>query len=287
MDPTEALPTTSLADAASAPARVPALFVSHGSPMMALEPGQTGPGWQAYGRQVVARWPLRGVVIMSPHWMTHDLAVMGAPAPETWHDFGGFPPPLYELQYPAPGSPALAAEVQAALASAGWPARVDMQRPFDHGAWMPLRFLLPQAQVPVVQLSLPAAAGPREVYALGAALQHLREQGVWLIGSGSMTHNLREFFGGRPPMDAAPVPYVRAFADWVADALSAGDRERLFDYRALAPEAARAHPSDEHLLPLYFALGAAGWGEPGGPRPEYLGREVMYSHLAMDSLALA
>ena len=273
--------------ASAMPARVPALFVSHGSPMMALEPGVTGGLWAAHGKEVVAHHDLRGVVVLSPHWMTRGLSITGHPAPATWHDFGGFPDPLYALQYPAPGSPALASAVQSALSAHGMPAAIDPERPFDHGAWMPLRFLLPQAQVPVVQLSLPADAGPREVYAMGAALQGLRDEGVWLIGSGSMTHNLREFFAGRPAQSAPAAPYVEAFSGWMADVLTRGDLEAAFDYRHRAPEAVRAHPTDEHLLPLYFALGAAGWGAPGGAQPQYLSREVMYSHLAMDSLAFS
>jgi 4,5-DOPA dioxygenase extradiol len=267
--------------------RVPVLFVSHGSPMMALEPGVTGGLWEAHGKTVMADHDLRGVVVMSPHWMTRGLAITGHPSPATWHDFGGFPEPLYALQYSAPGSPALASAVQSALAAHGMPATIDPDRPLDHGAWMPLRFLLPEAQVPVVQLSLPAGAGPREVYAMGASLQGLRDEGVWLIGSGSMTHNLREFFAGRPAQTAPAAPYVVAFAGWMADVLERGDREAAFDYRSQAPQAARAHPTDEHLLPLYFALGAAGWGAPFGAQPRHLSREVMYSHLAMDSLAFS
>ena len=266
---------------------VPALFVSHGSPMMALEPGLTGPALTEHGQQITERHALQGVVIMSPHWMTEGLSVMGHPSPPTWHDFGGFPEPLYRLQYPAPGSPALALRVQAMLAQSGFDAAVDAERPFDHGAWMPMRFLLPDARVPVVQLSLPAGADPEEVYAIGAALRGLRDQGIWLIGSGSMTHNLREFFGGRPVQTAPAAPYVSAFAGWMTRTLEGGDLAAALQYRFEAPDAARAHPTDEHLMPLYFALGAAGWGQPGGPIPDYLSREVMYSHLAMDSMAFA
>lgn len=266
---------------------VPALFLSHGSPMLALEPGATGPALTACGRALHrADRPLRAVVLMSPHWMAPEIRVMTHPRPDTWHDFGGFPEALYRLQYPAPGSPAVAQQVLEALQAAGLPARADAQRPFDHGAWMPLRFLLPEAQVPVVQVALPARAGPEAVYAIGAALRGLRDQGVLLIGSGSMTHNLHEFFGSRPELDATAAPYAHDFARWVEAALQAQDAPRLFDYRRQAPTAVRAHPTDEHFLPLFFALGAAGWGQPGGPTPDYLSREVMYSHLAMDALLL-
>lgn len=265
---------------------LPALFVSHGSPMLAIEPGSTGPALTAWGQRLQAQGA-RAVVIMSPHWMSDVPTVMTHPAPQTWHDFGGFPDALYRLQYPAPGSPVLAEAVRHRLSTAGWTAKTDERRPFDHGAWVPLSFLFPQADVPVVQLSLPASASSAEVYDLGQALGDLRQQGVVLIGSGSMTHNLGEFFGGRPAHGASPAPYVVAFSQWVENALREGDRARLFDYRRYAPDAVRAHPTDEHFLPMFFALGAAGWGQADGPLPEYISREVTYRFLSMDAFALA
>jgi 4,5-DOPA dioxygenase extradiol len=269
--------------------KLPVLSLSHGSPMFALEVGQTGPILQNLGQQLqdgVQSPPLRGVVIMSPHWMTRGPAVMTNPMPPTWHDFGGFPPALYQLQYPAPGAPALAQDVLQALLAAGLPAQADPKRPFDHGAWVPLMHLFPRADVPVVQVALPAEAGPREVYALGHALRNLREQGVFIVGSGSMTHNLGEFFGGRPELADPADPYVIAFSRWVEDAVQTNDRERLFNYRTLAPNAVRAHPTEEHFLPIFFALGAAGWGEADAAAVDYLSREVMYSYLAMDAFVL-
>ena len=255
---------------------LPALFVSHGAPLFALEPGTTGPALAAWGATLPAG--LRGIVMMSPHWMARRPAVMTNPQPETWHDFGGFPQALYALQYPAPGHPALAAEVLAALQAAGVDAVGDENRPLDHGTWVPLMHFLPQANVPVVQLALPLGYGPREVYALGQALAGLRQQGVLLAGSGSMTHNLAEFFGGHREV----APYVTEFSRWIEDRLVAGDLEALLDYRNQAPHAHRAHPTEDHFLPLFFALGAAG----PDARPDYLSREVMYSMLAMDSFTL-
>jgi 4,5-DOPA dioxygenase extradiol len=257
---------------------LPALFVSHGAPLFALEPGQTGPALTRWGEKLAASQPLRGIVILSPHWMARGPAVMTSAAPQTWHDFGGFPQPLYELQYAAPGSPALAQEVLDLLTAAGMPAQADASRPLDHGAWVPLMHLFPEANVPVVQVALPVRWGPAEVLAMGRALSGLRERGVLLIGSGSMTHNLSEFFGGA----REPAPYVLAFSRWVESALARGDVAALLDYRAQAPHATRAHPSDDHFLPLFFAIGAAG----EGAQPDYLSREVMYSMLAMDTLAL-
>ena len=264
---------------ASSPTVVPALYVSHGAPLFAVDAGETGPALTRWGQGLRAQFPaLRGVVIMSPHWMARTPQVMTGPQPATWHDFGGFPPALYQLQYPAPGAPALAQEVLALLQAAGVAAQGDAGRPFDHGAWVPLMHLFPEADLPVVQVALPVGAGPAEVYALGAALRGLRSQGVLVMGSGSMTHNLAEFFGGA----REPAPYVIAFSRWIESALERGDMQALLNYRSLAPHAERAHPTEDHFLPLFFALGAAG----DDLHANYLSREVMYSILAMDAFAL-
>ncbi|OYQ39983.1 dioxygenase [Rhodoferax sp. TH121] len=255
---------------------LPSLFVSHGAPLFAVDTGTTGPALTAWGATLPA--DLRGIVIMSPHWMARSPAVMTTAQPSTWHDFGGFPPALYQLNYPAPGSPALGQEVIAALQVAGIGAKPDDTRPMDHGTWVPLMHLLPQAKVPVVQVALPMGYGPREVYAMGAALASLRAQGVLVMGSGSMTHNLAEFFGGEREV----APYVTEFSRWIEDKLSSGNLDALLTYRAQAPHASRAHPSEDHFLPLFFALGAAG----PDARPDYLSREVMYSMLAMDAFTL-
>lgn len=271
--------TTSPAIPAGSAVAMPALFVSHGAPLFALDAGITGPALTRWGSELKAQYPgLRGVVIMSPHWMARGPVVMTGARPETWHDFGGFPPALYALQYPAAGDPALAQQVLALLQQAGMPAQGDEARPFDHGAWVPLMHLFPQADVPVVQVALPVGAGPDEVYAMGRALRSLRAQGVLVAGSGSMTHNLAEFFGGA----SEPAPYVVEFSRWIEAQLAQGDLAALLDYRARAPHARRAHPTEEHFLPIFFALGAA----DEGARPQYLSREVMYGMLAMDAFAL-
>ena len=268
-----------VASHAASPTVVPALYVSHGAPLFAVDAGETGPALTRWGQGLRAQFPaLRGVVVMSPHWMARTPQVMTGPQPATWHDFGGFPPALYQLQYPAPGAPALAQEVLALLQAAGVAAQGDAGRPFDHGAWVPLMHLFPEADLPVVQVALPVGAGPAEVYALGAALRGLRSQGVLVMGSGSMTHNLAEFFGG----EREPAPYVLEFSRWIESALERGDLKALLNYRSQAPHAERAHPTDDHFLPLFFALGAAG----DDLHANYLSREVMYSMLAMDAFAL-
>jgi 4,5-DOPA dioxygenase extradiol len=273
---------TTMTATASTPPVVPSLFVSHGAPLFAVDAGETGPALTRWGQALRAQFPgLRGVVVMSPHWMARGVRVATGAQPATWHDFGGFPPELYALQYPAPGAPALAQEVLDLLAAAGVAAQGDAQRPFDHGAWVPLMHLFPQADVPVVQVALPVGAGPAQVHALGAAMRPLARQGVLLVGTGSMTHNLAEFMGGGDG-EGAPDPYVQAFSRWVEAAVQRHDVPALLEYRDLAPHARRAHPTDEHFLPLFFALGAA----PQGWQAHYISREVMYRMLAMDAFAL-
>ncbi len=193
---------------------------------------------------------------MSAHWESRELLVSGSPAPETWHDFGGFPRELFAVQYPAPGDPALAQQIVELLAADGLPAHLDNQRPFDHGTWVPLSLMYPAADIPVVQVSLPSHMGPALQTRIGQALRSLREQGVLLIGSGSITHNLGELDWRAGPQSIEP--WAGDFRDWVVDKLSAQDETALHDYRKQAPYAERSHPSDEHLLPLYFARGAGG-----------------------------
>ncbi|RON32892.1 dioxygenase [Pseudomonas frederiksbergensis] len=231
----------------------PSLYISHGSPMLALEPGASGP---ALARLAAALPKPKAIVMVSAHWESIELLVSGNPQPETWHDFGGFPQALFEVQYPAPGNPQLAAEVVELLKADGLPARIDSQRPFDHGVWVPLSLMYPQADIPVVQVSLPTRGGPALQTRVGHTLASLREHGVLLIGSGSITHNLRELDWHAGPESVEP--WARAFRDWMIEKLEANDEAALHDYRQQAPNAVRSHPSDEHLLPLYFARAAGG-----------------------------
>ena len=231
----------------------PSLFISHGSPMLALEPGASGP---ALARLATEMPRPDAIVIVSAHWESDELLVGGNPQPDTWHDFGGFPRALFEVQYPAPGNPDLAAQVVNMLQANALPARIDSTRPFDHGVWVPLSLMYPQADIPIVQVSLPTRGGPALQARVGKALSGLREQGVLLIGSGSITHNLRELDWHAGPESVQP--WAKVFRDWMIDKLAANDEAALHDYRRQAPNAVRNHPSDEHLLPLYFARGAGG-----------------------------
>lgn len=230
--------------------RAPALFVSHGAPTFAIEPGVLGPKLAKLGAQLP---PLAAIAVISAHWQTLGVEVMRSAAPKTVHDFGGFPPALYRLTYPAPGAPAQAEAAAAILKAAGIDARFDEDRGLDHGAWVPLMHLLPEPKVPVFQISLPFTFDTKDALQMGRALAALRRQGVMVMGSGSLTHNLSEI---RRPDPNGP-RYAAEFASWVRTQVERRDVDALVDYRQRAPHAARAHPTDEHFLPLLVAVGAS------------------------------
>lgn len=257
--------------------RLPSLFISHGAPTFATEPGRAGALLAQLGRELPAP---RAVVVLSPHWVTRELEVGFASAPETLHDFGGFPAELYTLRYPAPGHPGLASRVVELLAAAGWKAAPNPGRGLDHGVWVPLRHLFPEADVPVVPVSMPRSLDAAGALRLGRALAPLAAEGVLIAGSGSLTHNLREFFGQQAGVPEAS--YAREFVAWARGALRAGDGNTLVDYLAQAPHAARAHPSADHYLPLPFAWGAAA---PGAP-VRILDGGILHGMLSMESYVL-
>jgi 4,5-DOPA dioxygenase extradiol len=256
--------------------RHPSLFVSHGSPMLAIEDSPAHRFLKEYGRELGRP---AAILVVSAHWETERPTVATSARPGTVHDFSGFPPALYELTYPAPGAPELAGHAAALLEAAGFPADVDDTRGLDHGAWVPLLLMYPEADVPVTQLSLQTHLGPAHHFRIGEALRPLREAGVLVLGSGSLTHNLGEFRQHRG--DRAPPPWVVEFADWIADKIACGSIDDLLDYRRRTPHAERNHPTDEHLLPLFFALGAAGPGAYGAR----VHTSNAYGVLAMDAYA--
>ena len=233
--------------------RLPTLFLSHGSPMNAARRTASSDAWAALAHTLPRP---RAVLIASAHWETSVPMLTGNEKPETIHDFGGFPEELYRIRYAAPGAPKLAAQAVELLKGAGITAGINGCRGLDHGAWVPLSWMYPDADVPVVQLSLQPELGAARHVELGRALASLSDDGVLIVGSGHATHNLRDWMDN--PRRQEPVPYARAFADWLSDRLSAHDTAALVDYRAEAPEAARAHPSEEHFLPILVAYGAAG-----------------------------
>ncbi|HEY2817600.1 MAG TPA: class III extradiol ring-cleavage dioxygenase [Casimicrobiaceae bacterium] len=256
--------------------RLPTLFLSHGSPMHAVAKSDAAQVWAALGRT----FRPRAVLIASAHWETAVPMVTGNPKPRTIHDFGGFPAELYEIQYPAPGAAALAEQIVALLKQAGITAGIDGCRGLDHGAWVPLRHMFPAADVPIVQISIQPERGALHHVELGRALAPLADDDVLIIGSGHTTHNLRDFFSAQTGL-APAAPYARAFADWLHAQLAAMETDALVRYRDVAPSAVRAHPTEEHFLPLFAAWGAAG----DHPRAERILEGLEAGALSMDSYA--
>jgi 4,5-DOPA dioxygenase extradiol len=236
--------------------RQPVLFVSHGSPMRALEGGDWGMALRDLGRGLDPA----AILVVSAHWETEGRAhVTASPQPGVVHDFYGFPEPLYGLDYPSPGNLPLAGRILSLLKGAGIEAVPDPERPLDHGAWAPLIHLFPDADRPVLQLSQPLERTPQSLHAMGQALASLREEGLLIMGSGGIVHNLRRLAWGS---EAAPESWAADFDAWAAGRLDAGDADALLDWRRQAPEPALAHPRSEHWDPLFAALGAAGDAKP-------------------------
>ncbi|MSQ88166.1 MAG: dioxygenase [Betaproteobacteria bacterium] len=247
---------------------MPTLFLSHGSPMHALQPGEVRHVWEKLARGLPRP---QAVLIASAHWETKIATLTASEKPETIHDFYGFPKPLYQIQYPAPGAPELAARAVELLGQKNIPAATDPGRGLDHGAWSPLLYLYPQADVPVVQISVQTGLGPKHHLELGRALAPLADEGVLILGSGHLTHNLGDRSNGEP------TAYAREFQDWVKQRIDRHALDELADYRKLTPNGVRAHPTDEHFLPLFVALGAA--------RQDYQA-ERLYDGIEMGALAM-
>ena len=251
----------------------PSLFLSHGAPTLPL----TDTPARAFLVELGRRLPRpKAILVASAHWETGCPAINAVQRNDTIHDFYGFPRALYEMRYDAPGAPALAEAIGEKLRQLGFGCDIDRERGLDHGAWVPLLLMYPQADIPVLQISVQPHLGPEHHLQLGAALAPLRDDGIMIIGSGSFTHNLQEF-RGHGPNDPAP-DWVNTFADWFDTALCADRRDDLIHYRERAPFARRNHPTDEHLLPLYVAMGAAG----AELRTERLHSSATYGVIRMD-----
>ncbi|MFQ3790024.1 DODA-type extradiol aromatic ring-opening family dioxygenase [Halomonas sp. A29] len=244
---------------------LPSFFISHGSPMLALTPGPA----HDFLRELGPTLSPKAIVVISAHWASERLLVSTSAHPETIHDFGGFPRALYECQYPAPGEPELAMRLARELNA------IPIERGLDHGTWVPLSLMFPTADVPVVSLSLPVTWSNQALAEIGATLAVLRSEGVLVIGSGSLTHNLSEMQVEGTPMPA----WVGEFVDWVHGKLTAGERDALLAWEA-APQAKRNHPTPEHFQPLLVAMGA-------GDQAKRLHHSVEEGVLAMDVYAFA
>ncbi len=232
---------------------MPSTFLSHGAPSLPLTDTPARDFLTRFGDSLPRP---KAILVISAHWETQRPTVNAVAWNETIHDFYSFPRALYDLRYPAPGSPRLAERIAASLRSANLPCDIDRKRGLDHGAWVPLSLMYPAADLPVLQLSVQPQFGPEYHLRLGRALAPLRQEGVLILGSGSFTHDLSEF-RGHGPNDPAP-EWVNAFAGWFDRALAENRTSDLLAYRERAPYARKNHPTEEHLLPLFVALGAAG-----------------------------
>ena len=254
--------------------QLPTLFVSHGAPTLAIEPGPAHHFLKTLGEDLGRP---ASILVLSAHFDAPIATVTASEAPETIHDFGGFPEALYNITYPTPGNPALAQRVSDLLTAANIRTRLDDERGLDHGAWVPLLLMYPEADVPVVQLSIDSRKDPASHLRLGEVLRPLRQEGVLIIGSGGATHNLTHAM--QASQNAPRVEWADTFREWLADAIENDRRNDLADYRAVAPDARRNHPTEEHFLPLLCAMGAT---EPGEPRRR-VHKSDTYGALAMDA----
>jgi len=264
--------------------RLPSIFVSHGSPMTALEPGAAGAFMQALGTRIDSQFGRpKAILAVSAHTAARAPVLLAGARHEAVYDFGGFDPKLYTLRYDAPGAPDLARRVTALLSAAGLPVHVSPEGGLDHGNWTPLRYMYPDADLPILPLAFVPMHSPAQQFALGEALAPLADEAVLILASGSITHNLRRVFehGLRGPVDRPEIAESAAFRHWLLERSGARDWDALFDYRAQAPHAADMHPTDEHLLPWYIAAGAGGRENA----PLRLHDSVTYGSLGMDAYA--
>lgn len=260
------------------------IFISHGSPMTALEPRAAGAFMQQLGPAIDAAFGRpKAILAISAHTLARAPVLLAAPRHQAVYDFGGFDDQLYSLRYDAPGAPALAGEVAALLQGAGIAVQRLEQGGLDHGIWTPLRYMWPAADVPVLPLAFVPNWSPKQLFELGEALAPLAARGVLVMGTGSITHNLRRVFGGglQGNADASEIAESAAFRQWMLQHSRERDWPALFDYRRLAPHAQDMHPSDEHLLPWYVAAGAGGMQAP----PLRVHDSLTFGCLGMDAYA--
>jgi 4,5-DOPA dioxygenase extradiol len=254
---------------------LPAIFISHGAPDLPIQDGAV----THFLKSLAQQFPKpQAILVVSAHWNSDLPMVSAAKNPKTIHDFSGFPQALYEIEYPAPGAPELADRVVDLLAQAGIPCETHPTRGFDHGTWTPLLLAYPAAEIPVTQLSIQYDRDPLHHWKVGQALEPLRSEGVLIIGSGSATHNLSAF---SEHYETPPPPWVQQFDEWLAQTIIQSDWESLLKYQQLAPYAAENHPTDEHLLPLFVALGAGGHQAKG----TQLHRSYTYGAFSMAAYA--
>jgi len=263
---------------------LPSIFVSHGSPMIALEPGAAGAFMARLGPAIDRAFGRpKAIVVASAHTTAREPVVLAGDRHHAIYDFGGFDPRLNQMRYDAPGAPVLAKRVVDLLAQAGIGAHSLPQGGLDHGIWTALKYIYPAADVPIVPVAFVPSQPPAAQFALGEALAPLRGEGVLVLGTGSITHNLRRVFadGLRSSPDKPEIAESAAFREWMRAKSEARDWTALMDYRRLAPHAVDMHPTDEHLLPWYVAAGAGGQDGPA----IRLHHSVTFGVLGMDVYA--
>jgi 4,5-DOPA dioxygenase extradiol len=263
---------------------IPSLFVSHGSPMIALQPGAAGAFLQRLGPAIDQTFGRPGaILVVSAHTMAREPVLLAGAQHQAVYDFGNFDPQLFTLRYDAPGAPNLAPRVAGLLQAAGLPVHVSGDSGLDHGIWTALRYVYPDADIAVLPLAFVPTQPPSQQFALGEALAPLRDEHVLVLGTGSITHNLRRVFAGglHGPSDGPEIPESAAFRGWMHERSTKRDWDALFDYRRQAPHAVDMHPSDEHLLPWFVAAGAGGRDAPA----ERLHESVTNGSLGMDVYA--
>ena len=255
--------------------RMPSLFVSHGSPMTAIQPSPARDFFLGVAKDLPRP---KAILVATAHFESEAPLLSADEKPQMIYDFGGFPKPLFEIVYPAPGAPELALRATQLLRDTGYKAHAVVNRGYDHGTWVPLSLMYPHADIPVVQISVQPELGSAHHVELGRALAPLRDEGVMIVGSGSLTHNLWELSRSGRDMNAPVRDWVRDFTEWVADKVESGAVEDIADYRARAPFARENHPRDEHFLPLPFAMGAG-----AGAKGKRVHASYEYGLLAMDA----
>ncbi|MDO9165849.1 MAG: 4,5-DOPA dioxygenase extradiol [Rhodoferax sp.] len=266
-------------------ARMPVLFLGHGSPMNAIEDNEYRQSWQALGAEFGVKWPKPQLVLcVSAHWLTSGWWLTAMARPKTIHDFGGFPKALFDQQYPAPGFPAAAQEISQCVRQPGGasPLSLDLQEwGLDHGAWSVLKPMFPQADIPVIQLSMDYSRSAAEHFAVGQQLKGLRERGVLIVGSGNIVHNLRTMQRSAAPNQA--YDWALEFDKTIADYLQHGNQAALQDFQALGTVAQQAHPTHEHFLPLLYAAGAVDANET----PQFFNTSFQAASISMRSVIWA
>ncbi|MES2879862.1 MAG: 4,5-DOPA dioxygenase extradiol [Pseudomonadota bacterium] len=266
-------------------ARLPVVFLGHGSPMNAIEDNEYRRSWQALGAEFGVKWPKPQLILcISAHWLTTGWWLTAMARPKTIHDFGGFPQALFDQQYPAPGFPQAAREISQVVRQPGsqQPLFLDEQEwGLDHGAWSVLKPMFPHADIPVLQLSMDYSRPAAEHYALGQQLKGLREQGVLIVGSGNIVHNLRAL-----QMSAAAnqaYDWALEFDQTIAAYLQSGNHAALQDFQALGAIAQQAHPTHDHFLPLLYAAGAVDANEA----PHFFNTSFQAASISMRSMVWA